>query len=558
MSGSAIYFSELAALPANLARNAPRVLAVARGPAFTPLRRAVFLSAAYYVGAMIGFLFQSPGTPQSVLWLPNSILLAALLMTPARLWVAYVAAALPAHLLVAWQTHAPLGAMALLFLTNCADAVLGATAVRFAARGRWRLDSLRNLIVFFACGSYLGPALISFLDAGITVLTGWGTDYWTAYVTRVRANTLTNVILVPAIVGTLSLEVSEWRRASVSRYLEALVVLAAVLVVSALVFSRAMHDGAIAWFYLPMALLLWPAVRFGPGTTGWTLLLVATTSSWNALRGVGPFGAETPAGNIESLQFFLLCVSIPLLSLAMVIKEREEVTSELVASRNATRVSIDTVRDLAGRFIAAQEDERARVARELHDGVSQHVAEMAITLGSMRRMPAAQAGGLDADFLRLYDQTSGLFESVRSLSHQLHPSVLRHAGLVPAMESLCTTFGTQHEIAVTFTSEDVEPLPESVALCAYRVAQETLRNIAEHAEARRVNVRLARAENDLLLTVTDDGRGFDPTTARQRSHGLGLVSMEERVRLAHGELTIRSESTGTSITARLPRWPAAQ
>jgi len=511
---------------------------------------AVTVSVAYYIGATVGFLFQAPNVPQSVLWLPNSILLATLLLNPANRWLQLLAVAFPAQILVGWQNHAPLLPISLLFLTNCADAALGAGLLRWATRNRWSLRNLNDLILFFVLGAVLAPLVVSFLDAGITVATGWSSSYWPAFTTRVRANALTNIIVVPAIVASLSTEIDLESRV-VPRVLEAAVVLLGVLLVSLFVFSASMK-GKDAWHYLPVVFLLWAAVRFGPGIEGLGLLVLAGTMSWYALHGGGVFGEIPSNAAITSLQEFLFVVAVPLLCLSMVVKERAEATRELMVSRNAVRVSIDTVRDLAGRLIVAQEEERTRVARELHDGVSQHVAELAITLSSIRRMPTVRDAGLEGEFLRLYDQTSGLFESVRSLSHQLHPSVLRHAGLVPALRGLCDTFSDQQRILCAFTSGDVEPLPDDLALVAYRVVQETLRNVARHAHAEHVTVSITRSERTLIVLVKDDGGGFDPVSARQRSHGLGLVSMEERVRTVHGDMHIESSEKGTSILARIP------
>jgi two-component system sensor histidine kinase UhpB len=320
------------------------------------------------------------------------------------------------------------------------------------------------------------------------------------------------------------------------------------------IFPKPLDWGTPAVHYLPVPFLLWAAVRFGPGMTGASLLAVAFTSSWHALRGNGMFAGEDPERNVVSLQVFLLSISLPLLCLAMVMKEREETMRELVANRNAIRISVDTVRDLAGRLIAAQEEERARIGRELHDNVSQHVAEMALTLSATRREPAVRAANVDSTFQRLYDQTADLFESVRALSHQLHPSLLRHAGLVPAMQALCSTFRRQYDIALEFHPQIVEPITPDVSLCIYRVTQEALRNVAAHAGARSVRVTLVRTDGELLLHVIDDGRGFEIESARGR--GLGLVSMEERVRLVHGTLRIHATHAGCDVSVRIPAEPA--
>ena len=484
------------------------------------------------------------------MWLPNSILLAALLIAPRAQWRWYLLAAFPAQMIVAWQNNAPIGAMSLLYVTNCLDAMLGATAVRFVTRGRWRLDSLRGLLAFVVLGALLGPALISFLDAGITVWTGWSASYWTAYSTRLRANSLTNLIVVPTVVAALGVGFAPWRQTSLRRVGEAIGLFAGLMVVSGVVFS-APAGGRLALIYLPIPFLLWAAVRFGPGATGGALFVVAIISSWNAVRGLGGFAGYDPAINIATEQLFLLCITVPLLSLAVVVQERQEDSLKLLANRDEIRRSVEHVRDLAGRLISAQEEERNRIARELHDGVGQYVADMAVTMSAMKRVPAVRAAGLDREFQRLYQNTSNLFESVRALSHQLHPSVLRHAGLLAATEALCRAFRQQVDIEVEFEPHPVDPIPDDVALCAYRVAQEALRNIAAHANARRVNVSLTKSAGELSLTVVDDGRGFDPVAARARP-GLGLVSMEERVRLVHGRLDLTSGPTGSRITVRIP------
>jgi signal transduction histidine kinase len=215
------------------------------------------------------------------------------------------------------------------------------------------------------------------------------------------------------------------------------------------------------------------------------------------------------------------------------------------------RASVGQVRDLAGRLISAQEAERAHIARELHDGVSQHVAAMAIALSAMKSGPAERSVTLDQEVERLQSHTTALFESVRDLSHQLHPSVLKRAGLVTAMRSLCSAVSEHHEIDITLRADDIGSVPEVPALCIYRVTQEALRNAVAHSGAKNISVVLARHDDRLSLAIADDGRGFDTATARRRG-GLGLVSIEERVRLEQGDLVVDSDNSGTRIRAWLP------
>jgi signal transduction histidine kinase len=278
---------------------------------------------------------------------------------------------------------------------------------------------------------------------------------------------------------------------------------------------------------------------------------VAFASSWTAVNGSGAFSSGEPEANIEALQTFLICAALPLLGFALVVREREDAFRRLALSRDDSRLGAAHVRDLAGRLINAQEEERARIARELHDSVGQHIADLAITMTSIRRAPAVRHAGLEAEFQRLYEQTVGLFSNVRTISHELHPSVLRHAGLVAALRSFCE--GTHERLGITvhFDARGVEPLPDDVALCAYRIAQEAVTNSALHGRAQEARLTLQLADGHLLVHVKDSGSGFDLDAGRRKG-GLGLLSMEERARLIHGSLELTSGPEGTTVTARLP------
>jgi integral membrane sensor domain MASE1 len=240
----------------------------------------VLVAVAYYLGAQVGFAMQSPNAPQSVLWLPNSILLATLLITPYRQWPLYLIVAFPAHMLVASGAGAPLPTLALLFLTNCADATLGAWLVRrlSGSPAAFRFDGLRSIVIFAVtvAGSTL---LLSFADAGISVATGWSESFAAAFFTRVRSNILTHLIVVPAIVDLASLQL---RRVRAARYVEAVALTAVLVLICAFAFSRPTTSKSFpALLYAPLPVLLWATVRFGPGGTGWSALLVAMAASWN-------------------------------------------------------------------------------------------------------------------------------------------------------------------------------------------------------------------------------------------------------------------------------------
>jgi PAS domain S-box-containing protein len=228
------------------------------------------------------------------------------------------------------------------------------------------------------------------------------------------------------------------------------------------------------------------------------------------------------------------------------VTDRKEAEVELRA-RNVR------IQDLAGRLIAAQEAERTRIAREIHDDVNQELAALAIALSAVRRRLPAGADDVRAELARLQWHTVELSNDLRQLSHELHPGVLKHAGLVAALRGHCAEFRGQHPVEVTFEATgELDGVPADVALCLYRVAQEALRNVGRHAAALRATVILARTDDGLELTVADDGRGFDRTATR-RAGGLGLLSLDERVRLVGGSVRIDTEPRrGTTLRVRVP------
>jgi PAS domain S-box-containing protein len=220
--------------------------------------------------------------------------------------------------------------------------------------------------------------------------------------------------------------------------------------------------------------------------------------------------------------------------------------------QQALRESEARAHALAGRLISAQEAERTRIARELHDNASQRVAVLSIGLGMVMRDLAGTPPGLRNDLQRLQDHAARLGDHIRVFSHELHPGVLQRAGLIAALREHCAEVAEQHSLYIDFHANEVNPIATDSALCLYRAAQETLHNIAKHAHATRVDVGLRRDEGALELTIADDGIGFDPAKLRTDG-GLGLISLEERVRLLDGTLTLEAGvNKGTRVRVRLP------
>ena len=238
------------------------------------------------------------------------------------------------------------------------------------------------------------------------------------------------------------------------------------------------------------------------------------------------------------------------------ITERKEAEDRIRENSAVLEASNREIQHLAGRLIEAQDAERARFARDLHDDVSQQIAGMSIAFSGLRGRLAKLVVNeeLQEDLLVLQQRTNMLAESVRHLSHDLHPTVLQHAGLVPALTAYCAEVERTHHTVLTCRAEgNVGAIEPETALCLYRVAQEALRNVAAHAGASSADVRLVRIDDIAEMTVTDDGKGFDLGGFPKGGKGLGLVSITERVRLVGGTVSIVTEVTkGTRVVVRIP------
>lgn len=517
------------------------------------LRRAFLVALTYYVGARVGFLLQDPQVPQSVLWLPNSILLAVCIVNPPRRWAMLLFASLPAQLLVGWQSHAPLATMALIYVTNCADAMLGATVWRIISPNEVRIEGLKRMLGFLVLCAALPTILVSFADAGLTVLTKWSDNYWLAFSTRARANVLTNVIFVPAAVALLTSRRAALRAQVKSRWHEGTILIVGLVATSLFAFLHpveSIESATVA--YVPLVFVVWAAVRFGLTMTGTLLLALAYLTTWMAFRhGIQP--SHGPDEIVPAVQFELLAIAIPVMCLSAVVQDREGTSRALAASQQALNQSLVQIRNLAGRLLSATEEERTRIARELHDDVNQQLAALGIGLSALkRRLPNDDP--LREEVAALQRQAMHAADSIRALSHELHPAALRHAGLVPAMRELCAQYtrGETMRAALSVKRDVDVDVPDDVALCVYRVTQEALRNAARHSGAGTAQVTLRSSDGALELKVEDEGQGFDEPVARRRG-GLGLTSMDERARIVGGSVHVdTAPGHGTRIFLRVP------
>ena len=298
-------------------------------------RAALLVAAAYYFGAKIGFAFTFQPHPISTLWLPNALLLAALLLSPVSSWWMLLAAALPAHLAAELQSGVPLTMVLGWFASNSTEALIGAVCIRRFCSAPLRFDSFRDVGVFLLFGVFLGPLLSSFLDAGLVAGIGWGeTPYWQLVRLRFFSNVLAALIVVPFAMTWAEGGLDAIRRGSPRRAAEAAVLFLCLLTVGFAIFDRHQTGSSTlhALLNAPLPFLLWAAVRFGPRGTSTAILLLVLLAIWGATHGEGPFVDSSPEENARSVQFFLIAMSVPVLLLAAALEERRK---DLAAQRSA-------------------------------------------------------------------------------------------------------------------------------------------------------------------------------------------------------------------------------
>src|SRR6185295_18524486 len=294
----------------------------------------------------------------------------------------------------------------------------------------------------------------------------------------------------------------------------------------------AMRPDIPALIYLPLPLLLWASMRFGPAGLSASMLTISVVSINSVMHGRGPFISTSVAESVLSMQVYLCMIGVPLLLLAAVTTERRQAEQSL--------------RETTHKLIDAQERERHHIAQELHDGIGQTLTLAEIELDRIIAQQAGKASG--ESLLKLRDQLTTTSQAIWEVSHGLYPSNLEYLGLVPALKRLCADLSEETLLDVHCDTGHVpDRLPADVSLCLYRVAQEALQNIVRHSHARNASLRLREHGERLVLEIGDDGVGFNQSLV---APGLGLASIRERLSALNGGVEIDSASgRGTRLEA---------
>jgi two-component system, LuxR family, sensor kinase FixL len=314
------------------------------------------------------------------------MLLASLLLAPRVAWKFLLLAVLPAHLLVQLQTGVSFATSLGWFVGNVGEAIIGATLIHHSSRSEELFKSLRGVTIFLIFGALIAPLLTSFEDAAVVLATGRGNAYWGLWTVGLFSNVLEELTIVPTIVVVGLKGISWIHKERITKCLEA----ALLAVVSVLVFGVEDASRRPALIYLPLTFLLWATLRFGPGGLAASLSAITVILMWHAGHGHSPFVSASVRQNVISLQILLGTIAVPLILLSAITVERQLAEESLRRSRN--------------RLIDSQEQERHRIARELHDDIGQQLTLVGLELDQTRNSDPTLPFRSRLD--RLYDRVS--------------------------------------------------------------------------------------------------------------------------------------------------------
>jgi signal transduction histidine kinase len=497
---------------------------------------ALFVVAGSYLLACVGVTLVIPPQVMSPFWPGDAFLVGVLLSTPRRIWPALVAAGLAGYVLQSLQ--AGFSAWTIVWgQAGAAIAILiAALGLGYSFHGVPSLNSLKALGKFCLFALLLAPFVSSFVGAMAAPAQA---SYWTECRTWFLGDVLAFLTVTPAFLSWVS-PGSEWTNHRPWFQLEGAALISGLVLLGYIIFFLHWSTIPPALLYSLVPFLLWSALRFGSGGVGTSMMVIAFSSIWGGVHGHSPFPGPDPLRNVLSLQLFLLFAAAPFMLLAVVVEERQH--ARLVE------------KELSGRLISAQEQERSRIARELHDDICQRLALLSIEIQRANRGENGVASGVKQHLDEIRMHCSEIASDVQALSHELHSAKLDYLGIATAIRAFCREFGKQHEVSIEFAERNVpKVMPKDGSLCLFRIAQEALHNAVKYSGTRQFWVELTGTSNQVQLEVRDAGVGFD-VQAASRNGGLGLVSMRERIRVVDGRFSLESRpGAGTRIVASVPR-----
>jgi len=507
------------------------------------------LSLLYYVLAVVSMKLRFSTSGLSLLWPSNALLVATLVLTPKRSWWVYLLSVIPAHIAALSPYHLGLSWLGYQIAFNSVQAIACAVILQRFRPAILYFETLKEVLVFLGV-SVVVPGLANLVaiypivkvSSRAALLAHNSPEGFLAVWTSCWANNSASLIVfVPVILvcvtrGRDYIRSLSWRGVGEGALLTVLLTTFTFLAYGNV---QPVGDAVPTVYLIPMPFLIWAAVRFGPAGACLSITLFVCVSGWCAYLEQGPFLRSVSIDRVTVLQMAWIMISAPLLCLAAVVRERRVAVEELKKAHSE-------LKEFTPRLIAAQEQEKQRISRELHDDVGQRLALLKIGLDLVEQKIPVERNVEHAEMCSLLTQLDELAIDVHNMSHQLHSSKLQYLGLHATLKEVCQQLVDQHSVAIHLTTGQLpESLSEQVSLCFYRVAQEALMNAVKHSGTSQVDVSLDCKGQLLRMCIRDYGIGFNPSV---RGKGLGLVTMHERLKMVGGMLRFNSPAgMGTEV-----------
>jgi signal transduction histidine kinase len=449
----------------------------------------------------------------------------------------------------------PVGQLLVAFATNCVVALLNAYCLRRLIGGPPWFGTLHAASIYIVIAAGVGPAIAALGGALVPIIGGGAmSDYWIFWSHWYLSNALPNLTIGPVFLIWFADE-ARWSRWRLSRRQIEPALFAVTLIgccILAAEFVNRVGDGSFraAVLLMPLPWVLCAALRYGDKGASGAILIVAVIFTWRTLRVPSLFPGEDPTRSVLALQLFLMALSLPVLLLGALIDEL----------RHTER----SMRALAAAVLGAQDQERRRIARDLHDSTGQNLIAGTLIVRQMQDLMPQSAAQLMQQLNEVLDQS---IREVRTVSYLLHPPMLDEAGLGTALRCYVDGYSERSGLDVDL---DVAPnfgrLDPDTELVLFRIVQEALTNVSRHSHSDTAFIRLMRRHSargeQIELVIEDEGRGIPQTKItgllglrgrRNIREGIGLTSMRERLQQIGGRLDIESKPGRTRVRAIIPQ-----
>jgi signal transduction histidine kinase len=515
------------------------------------LLKAVLAAAAYFAMARVGYAF-GIGGGLVTLWPPSGLMLGLLLISAKRSWPAIIAGGLAGSMASDLRENYSLALAAFAAFSNLIETLVAALVVQRVAARPLSMNSVRSVVALTLGGAVLANAATALIGMWVLIL-GFKMTVLRAWFIWWVGDGLGMLVVAPLVIA-----LAEYLRGSspMRGQRAELALLSAVFVTLCFVGLSPLRIGGVEpGPYVTLPFLFWIAIRFGPLAAASATVVIAAIATWFASSRLGPFAPVRMTEMVAALQVYAYIAAAAVSSLftAAAVTERRLTADALYEREAELRKSMADLRSVSTRLNEVREDERSRIARDIHDHLGQTLTALKMDVAEVRRR--ARAGPIAPVEERLSQMSAlidGAIEEVRRIASELQPLLLDEFNLVDALKFYLHEVAHRTGLRCELKAPRAVDLPPDRAGALFRIMQEALTNVTRHSGALRVTVSLSVDQDDARLEVTDDGCGLPPP-AERRPGALGLIGMCDRARLHGGDVVITSEAGhGTTISARIP------